>query len=152
MCEALVLARTDLPFTDGGTGSLWRFAIGHVIAVQDDGFQWGWLEDPRNFATAADRRFALLRFPSVSVARGQRYLAAQLDPTPPNHPTQSRLPLRGRLWQIQWQSLPAGARSILANTGVLTIGPVAVGGDFAWAQVQNFVTRQDSGAFDSDPL
>jgi hypothetical protein len=152
MCEALLLARTELPFTDGGTGSLWRFAIGHVIAVQPDGFPWGGLEDPRNFATAAQRRFALLRFPGVGVARVQRYLAAQQDPTPPNDPTQSRLPLRGRLWQIQWQSLPAAARSILVSTGVLTIGPAAQGGDFTWAQVQNFVTRQDTGAFDADPL
>ena len=147
MCEALVLARTDLPFTDGGPGA-WRFAIGHVVDVKGDDFAWGALEDPRNFATAAQRRFALLRFPGVAIARIQRYLAPQ---TAANQ-FGIVLQLRGRLWQIQWQSLPAVARNILLNTGVLTIGSAAQGGDFTWPQVQAFFTRHDTGASDTDPL
>jgi hypothetical protein len=146
VAEALLAVRDGglslRPFDDGGTGSLWRWAVGHVVDVKPDDFAWGALEDPRNFATTAQRRFALLRFPGVSVPRVQRYLAAQNDPSGP-------IPIRGRLWQIQWNSLPLVARNILVSTGVLTIGPA---GDFTWAQVQAFVTRQDTGASDTDPL
>jgi hypothetical protein len=136
--EALVAARTDFP-DDGLTGSQWRWARGHVVDVKPDGFAWGALEDPRNFPNAASRRFALLRFPGVSLARIRKYLAAQGSATL----------VRGRLWQIQWSSLPQAARNIIAATGVLTIGPT---GDFTWTQVQNFVVRLDTGASDSSDL
>jgi hypothetical protein len=142
MCEALVAARTDFE-DDGLTGSAWRWARGHVVDVRPDGFAWGALEDPRNFPSAATRRFALLRFPGVSVARVQKYLVRQVDPFVP---AQS---LRGRLWQIQWASLPLAARTILIATGVLTIGP---SGDFTWAQVQNFVMNLQTGLGDSADL
>lgn len=153
MCEALVVARTDFPFDDGvAGGGRWRFAIGHVMRVEDDGYPWGALEDPRNFATAAQRRYVLILFPGVPKSRGTRWLNAQVDQitgalttVSANNPSA----LRHRVWQLQWQSLPAAARNLFLSTGVVTIGPA---GDFTWAQVQNFLTRLDTGAFDSDPL
>lgn len=140
MAEALVAARTDFP-TDPLTGSLWRWAIGHVVAVKPDGAEWGRLEDPRNFTTSAQRRFALFRFPGSSVARVSKYLAPEL--------AADGTVTRGRLWQIQWNSLPLAARNILTATGVLTIGPT---GDFTWAQVQAFVVRLDTMQGDTEPL
>lgn len=142
MSEALVAARTDFP-TDGLTGQQWRWALGHFVVVKPDGFEWGALEDPRRFATAAERRFALFRFPGVSVARIERYLVPQLDALVPAQQ------VRGRLWQVQWSTLPAAVKSILTSTGMLTIGPT---GDFTWAQVQAFVLRLDTNQPDPDPL
>ncbi len=143
MSEALVAARTDFG-DDGGTGSAWTWAKGHVVDVKPDGFAWGALEDPRNFGSAAARRFALLRFPGITLARIQRYLASQPDPN------NAKATLRGRLWQIQWSTLPQAAKNIIANTGVLTIGGPT--GDFTWAQVQAFFVRLDTRASDTDPL
>lgn len=145
MAEALVAARTDFP-TDPLTGSLWRWAIGHVVAVKPDDFAWGALEDPRNFATRAERRFALFRFPGASIARIEKYLAAE---TAVDSFTGQPTTVRGRLWQIQWNSLPLAARNILTATGVLTIGPT---GDFSWAQVQAFVLRLDTMQQDTEAL
>src|SRR4051812_50148955 len=116
MAEALVAARTDFP-TDPLTGSLWRWALGHVVDVKPDGFQWGKLEDPRNFTTAAQRRFALFRFPGAAVARIGKYLVPQMDSLVP--PQMGR----GRLLEIQWKSLPLAARHILNSNGVLPTGP-----------------------------
>lgn len=150
MAEALIAVRDGalkmLPFTDGGVYPLFRLAVGHVVDVKRDGWAWQALEDPRNFGTTQERRFALIRFPGVSVERIQKYLAPQPDQFMPAF----ALPARERLWQIQWQSLPLVARNILIATGVLTIGGPTP--DFTWAQVQAFVTRQDTGASDTDPL
>jgi hypothetical protein len=142
VAEALVCARPELLGVDPGTGAAWRWVVGHVVAVQDDGFAWGALEDPRNFATAAQRRFALFRFPGVTIARVSRYLANQIDV--------NAVVIRNRVWQIQWSSLPLAARNILTSTGVLTIGGPT--GDFTWAQVQAFVLNLQTGLTDTDPL
>lgn len=143
MADALVCARPELLGVDPGTGAAWRWVVGHVVAVQDDGFAWGALEDPRNFATAAERRFALFRFPGITVVRIQRYLATQLD-------VDGQTVIRNRAWQIQWTSLPLAARNILTSTGVLTIGGPS--GDFTWAQVRAFVLNLATGLTDTDPL
>lgn len=143
MSEALVAARTDFS-DDGLTGSLWRWARGHVVDVKPDGFAWGALENPQNFGTAAQRRFAILKFPGVSLARIRKYLVAQQDAVDP------KITVRGRLWQIQWNSLPLAARNILASTGVLTIGGPS--GDFTWPQVQNFVVNLATGLGDTADL
>jgi hypothetical protein len=142
VAEALVCARPELLGVDPGTGAAWRWVVGHVVAVQDDGFAWGALEDPRNFATAGQRRFALFRFPGVTIARVSRYLANQIDV--------NAVVIRNRVWQIQWSSLPLAARNILTSTGVLTIGGPT--GDFTWAQVQAFVLNLQTGLTDTDPL
>jgi hypothetical protein len=141
VAEALVCARPELLGVDPGTGAAWRWVVGHVVAVQDDGFAWGALEDPRNFATAAQRRFALFRFPGITVVRIQRYLANQIDV--------NAVVIRNRVWQIQWSSLPLVARHLLTSTGVITIGAT---GDFTWTQVQNFVLNLQTGLTDTDPL
>jgi hypothetical protein len=153
MCELLIAARTDagFPTDDGGTGAAWHWAQGHVVSVQPDGFSWGVLEDPRNFSAASDRKFALLRFPGISVARAQRYLAPHIDTETLDARGRPTF-VRARLWQIQWSSLPAAAKTILRNTGVITIDSLANGGDFTWAQVQNFVRRLDTNTADTDPL
>jgi hypothetical protein len=152
MSEALVAARNvtmgvDFPDDDGTNGgtvpSAWRHARGHFVDVKPDGFAWGALEDPRNFPSAATRRFALFRFPGVSVARIRKYLAPQLS-------ADGKAVLRGLLWQIQWNSLPAGARTIIVNTGVLTIGGPT--GDFTWTQVQTFVVNLATGLGDTADL
>jgi hypothetical protein len=150
MAEALIAARrvdwqADLPDDDGiGAILTWQWARGHIVVVKQDGHPWGALEDPRNFDAWQDRRFALIRFPGVPVARIARYLAPQRD-------GQGTV-VRQRLWQIQWAQLPQVARDILRTTGVLTVGSAAVGGDFTWAQVQAFVVRLDTAASDTDPL
>lgn len=145
MAEALVAARVDFPDDDGvSSGGAWRWARGHVVDVKPDGFAWGSLEDPRNFVTATERRFALLRFPGVTLARVRKYLVDQRNA--------QNVQVRARLWQIQWGTLPQAARTILITTGMLTICPAAQGGDFTWAQVQAFFVRLDTGASDTDPL
>lgn len=145
MAEALLAARTDF-LADGLSGSLWRWALGHVVAVRPDGFQWGQLEDPRNFPTRATRRFALLRFPGASVARVSKYLA---DETAIDQFTGRQVLVRCRLWQVRWNDLPLVARNILTATGVLTIGPT---GDFTWAQVKAFIVRLDTNTGDDEEL
>lgn len=148
MSEALVAARTDFPDDDNvGGGGAWRWARGHIVDVKPDGFAWGALEDPRNFGTAAARRFALLRFPGVTLARIQRYLAQQ---TAIDQFTGRTITVRSRLWQIQWNSLPQAAKNLLIANGMITIGGPT--GDFTWAQVQNFFVRLDTGTSDPDPL
>jgi len=144
MSEALVAARTDFP-NDAGTGAAWRWARGHIVDVKPDGYAWAALDDPRNFPTPATRRFALLRFPGVSLARIRKYLVAHRgDPLVPQST------IRGRLWQIQWDSLPNAAKTIIIATGMLTIGGPT--GDFTWAQVQAFVVRLDTGESDTEDL
>jgi hypothetical protein len=150
MAEALVVARAELGSDDGSSGGAWKWALGHVVAVQEDGWPWNDLEDPRNFQQASQRRFALLRFPGISVTRIQRYLAAQV--TVDQFTGILTAVIRSRLWQIQWTDLPQAAKNILIATGVLTIGPASIGGDFTWAQVQNFVKRLDNNTTDTDPL
>lgn len=145
MAEALVFARPGAP-DDGGINTAWQWARGHVVAVKPDDFAWAALEDPRNFATSAQRRFALLRFQGASVARVSKYLASD---TIIDLITGQPSVRRGRLWQVLWTTLPLAARNILIATGVLTIGPT---GDFTWAQVQAFIVRLDTGAFDAEAL
>lgn len=153
MAEALFAARNvtmDVTFPDdAGTGAAWQWGRGHCVDVKSDNWTWQALEDPRVFATTAERRFVLIRFPGVSVARISKYLAQH---TTIDQFTGKVVIVRQRLWQIAWPSLPAAARTIAINTGVLTIGSVAQGGDFTWAQVQAFFVRLDTGAGDTADL
>lgn len=147
MAEALMAARqvdSGINFPDDGlSDKAWRIARGHIIDVKPDNWIWQKEEDPRLYPSASLRKFALIRFPSVSVARIQKYMVKQVDQFVPT------LIIRERLWQIQWNSLPAVARNIVIATGVLTIGPT---GDFTWPQVQAFFVRLDTGQGDTETM
>lgn len=111
---------------------------GMIVIVKPDGHVWGREEDP---ATANPRRFAILKFPGVSVARVEKYIAEQLDA--------GGATFRRRLWQVQWSELPVAARNKLQNAGVLTIG---ASGDYTWAQVRDFFMRLDTNARETEAL
>lgn len=117
---------------------------GMIVAVLPDGAAWGGDHPSLN---AAPRKFALLRFPGVSVARISKYMAEQFDDAGGTLPVPERF--RRRLWQIQHAELPQVARDIIAQTGMLTIGPE---GDFTWAQVRNFFQRLDDNTRETEAL
>lgn len=117
---------------------------GYIKDVKPDGFAWGKEEDP---ATANPRLYALLKFPGVSVASFEKYLAAQMDDAGGLLLVPVRY--RRRLWQIQYAELPLAARNKLATTGILTIG---ANGDYTWAQVKGFFMRLDTNARETEDL
>jgi hypothetical protein len=118
---------------------------GYIVDVKPDGHVWGRLEDPAQ--NVAPRKFAILKFPGVSVARVQKYLAAQMDDA--GGALLEPVMYRRRLWQVQFSELPAAARNKLTNTGVLVIGP---SGDYTWAQVKGFFMRLDTNARETEDL
>jgi hypothetical protein len=118
---------------------------GYLVVVKPDGWSWGREEDPAQ--TIAPRTFMLLKFPGVSVASVEKYLAPQLDDA--GGILLVPLRYRRRLWQIQYSELPAAARNKLATTGILTIGP---SGDYTWAQVKGFFMRLDTNARETADL
>jgi hypothetical protein len=115
---------------------------GYIVIVKPDGHVWGAEENP---ATATIRKFAILKFPGVSVARVEKYIVEQFEDG-------ILTPYRRRLWQIQFSELPQAARNKLTNTGILTIGSQAQGGDYTWAQVRDYFMRLDTNARETEAL
>lgn len=144
MAEALFFAATNTlqdPVEDR-RGSWKR---GYLVAVKPDGHTWGKEEDPAQ--TIAPRKFAVLKFPGVSVERIEKYLAAEMDDAGGILLVPVRY--RRKLWQIQFAELPLAARNKLATTGILTIG---ASGDYTWAQVKGFFMRLDTSARETEDL
>jgi hypothetical protein len=145
MAEALLFAANNSnPDPTKDRRGSWK--RGYLVTVKPDGWSWGREEDPAQ--TVAPRTFVLLKFPGVTVAAVEKYLAPQPDDAggvllvPATY--------RRRLWQLQYSELPAVARNKLATTGILTIAPS--GGDYTWAQVKGFFMRLDTNARETADL
>lgn len=119
---------------------------GYVVIVKPDGHVWGIEESPATATRMANGnlRFSIVKFPGISVARIEKYLAEQLDVVTGGT-------FRRRLWQLQWAELPQQARNKLA-AGTLVIGSQAQGGDYTWAQVRDYFMRLDTNARETEAL
>lgn len=122
MAEILVKASD----ADPAVADAFRWLRGHMVVVMEDGHGWG-LEERLP-------KFVILKFPNVPVARVQQFIA---DNSGPGADATMR-----RVWQIQWDQLPAAARNRLASQGQLVIGvPAYYSGasDYLWSQIRAFV-------------
>lgn len=147
MAEALIRL-TSVTHADPIKDRRGCWKAGYVIDVQPDGYSWGAEEHPASHSYRP-RRTALITFPGVSVARVQKYLAAQPDAQAIANGIPDAPPYRRRLWQIQSAELPAAARNKLATTGLLTIGAT---GDYTWAQVRNYFMRLDDSTRETEAM
>lgn len=144
MAEALLFAANNT-HADPEKDRRGCWKRGYIVAVKPDGHTWGREEDPAQ--TVAPRRFMLIKFPGVSVARVEKYLAQQLD----NAGGALLYPqlYQRRLWQVQYSELPPAARQLLSTTGILTIGPT---GDYTWTQVKGFFMRLDDNTRETEDM
>lgn len=135
MCELLVKA-ADSDTSPDPEMQRGRYLRGMFVVIMPDGHPWG--------AAEGLPKFAIIKFPGVSVERAQKYIEEDLDPLF----TDGRL-RRRRVWQLRWADLPNAARNKLANSGQLVIAAGDYSGtrDYTWAQVRqyfrNLVTGQD---------
>jgi hypothetical protein len=144
MAEALLFAANNTsPDPEKDRRGCWK--RGYIVVVRPDGHTWGRLEDPA--LNAAPRKFVLIKFPGVSVARVEKYLEAQWDDA--GGALLEAVMYRRRLWQIQYAELPLAARNKLATTGILVIGP---NGDYTWDQVKGFFMRLDTAARETEVM
>jgi hypothetical protein len=146
MAEALLFAANNTNHEDPAKDLRGSWKRGYLVVVKPDGWSWGREEDPAQ--TVAPRTFVLLKFPGVSVASVEKYLAAQTDDA--GGTLLVAQVVRRRLWQVQYAELPLAARNKLATTGVLTIAPS--GGDYTWTQVKGFFMRLDTNARETAEL
>lgn len=144
MAELLVFAATNA-HADAFVDAEGCYKRGMIVVVEDDGHEWGALEDPR--LNAAPRKFNLLLLPGVKKERVLKYLAPQYSTDPA---LRKPMVIRRRLWQIRVSELPPAARQKLATDGVLTIAPT--GGDYTWSQVRTVIARNDTDAREIEDL
>lgn len=144
MAEILLFAGNNV-HPDPTQDRIGSWKRGYAVAVKPDGWTWGAAEDPSQ--NTAPRKFVLIKFPGVTVARVEKYLTTQTDNA--GGVLIVPIPYRRRLWQIQYAELPLAARNILASTGVLTIG---AGGDYTWPQVKNFFMRLDTNVRETEDM
>lgn len=144
MAEALLFAANNSnPDPVKDRRGCWK--RGYLVVVKPDGHAWGREEDPAQ--NIAPRKFVLLKFPGVSVARVEKYLAAQMDDA--GGALLEPVMFRRRLWQIQYAELPLAARQLLSTTGILTIGPT---GDYTWDQVKGYFERLDDSTRETEAM
>lgn len=144
MAEALLFADNNTHIDpEKDRRGCWK--RGMIVVVMPDGHVWGAREDPAQ--NPPPRKFVILKFPGVSIARIAKYLTEQTDDAGGTLLIPVRY--RRRLWQIQYAELPLAARNQLIATGILTIGPT---GDYTWAQVSNFFQRLDTDAREIEAL
>lgn len=112
---------------------------GMPVVVMPDGHLWG-LEERMP-------KFAVLKFPLISVTRVQKYIAEQLDGL--------GNPFRRRLWRVRWDDLPTQDRNKLVSTGQLIVkatdvytGPF----DRTWTQVKGFFLNQETNSNETSDL
>jgi hypothetical protein len=117
---------------------------GMPVVVMQDGHEWG-LEERLP-------KFIVLKIPGVAVDTVEKYIVQQLDDTPDEkgvYPVYRR-----RLWQIQWNDLPAGAKAKLLADGELTIkvGDYAGEFDYTWSQIKTYFKNLKTGLAETADL
>lgn len=110
MAEVLIKA-IDATHPDPAKQARGCYRMGDPVVVMPDGHEWGREEGLP--------RFWLLRIPGVSVSQVEAFL--------------ERGEGRRREWNLAPSDVPAGARTQLLATGVLTVTP---------AQAQAFIKRK----------
>jgi len=130
MAELLVMA-----VSKGAAAGHWK--RGDIVYIAPDGWNWGTHEflgawtAAGNSAATFPGNHVVIKVPGVSVAKLQ-HLKADLM-------TGGQMTGRS-LWQVAVASLPANIKTLLQNTGTLTIGPGS-GGDVSVAAAQNFIAN-----------
>lgn len=102
MCELLIRARdkvNDDPQLDAKC-----YKRGDVVAVVEDGWQWGRVE-------LASPEWRILQLPNVSVEQAQAFVAEEVE----DDPAQPSRMLRRRGWAFDLEALPAAVRAWLAD-------------------------------------
>jgi hypothetical protein len=132
MAEILIKA-VDAVHSDPEKDRRGCYKRGMPVVVQPDGHQWGSAEGLPNFV--------VLKLPGVPVKKARKFIDQDMidDGLEEDGITPKKVTYRRRLWQIQWNDLPVGARNKLLADGEITIGPLAQGADYTWAQFRNFL-------------
>lgn len=110
MAELLVCAQDRAGTTDATKLLRGGWRRGQIVAVQSDGHAWGRREGLP--------RFVRIRLPGVTVAQVQRFMAAR---TTVDAFTGRREVAARRQWRVRLSDLPAAARVVIRETGVLTV-------------------------------
>jgi hypothetical protein len=134
MAEILLKA-TDYTHPDATKDRRGSYKRGMPVVVVEDGHEWGSREGLP--------KFAVLKFPGVSVDRVQKYIELQFD-------AQGEV-YRRRRWRVRWEDLPQAARNKLASTGQLVIKAGTYDGtyDYTWEQVRSYFRDQLTGTDES---
>lgn len=136
-CELLVKA-VDYVHPDPTEDARGAWKAGMIVVVKADGHMWGKLEA---LPPAQGGKFVVLKFPGVSAAKLEKYLAAQVS---------GEDTVRRRLWQIQIGDIPLAARNRLNTTGTLTVSES--GGDYTWEQFRGLIKNLETAETVKDSL
>lgn len=141
MAEILIKA-IDATHSDPVKDKAGCYKRGMPVVIMPDGHPWGKEERPP--------LFCVLKFPVIGVKRLEEYISEHRLAVDVTQSLYQR-----RVWQLQWASLPAAARTKLQKTGVLTIKATAAYTgpyDYTWAQMKQYIKNLDTGLFETREL
>jgi hypothetical protein len=132
MAEILFMNRSN-----GPNAAHWK--LGDIVAVQEDGHEWGLLEAKSKWIAAGrigaewNGAFFLLKLPSVTVAQVEQFLA--------DFPTATDAQGGRRLWRFNVESLTANQLNSLIAKGEFVSNV-----DLTEAQIKDKIRRKDTNA------
>jgi len=126
MAELLICSR------NGGGIGVGQYKRGDIVTVQEDGFDWGSTDQTKLYVNGG--MFVRLKIPGVAVSKVKAYVRPEwILQNSDNGMTQRRL------WGFLIDSIPAGVRTTLLNTGEYTTTVAAIK-----AFVRNKVTDEEA--------